>query len=191
MNTLAPLIAPAIALFFIYRRGRTPRRIRPGALWIYPLVITLLALSTFSRGMPHDLLAIAIYGVALVGGAALGWFTTQHVELTLDEKTGTIMSQPTLFGTLLTAAVFAVRFGLEYLVNGGPGQGAPHAHISPERAASLLLFADAAMLFIAGRSLAQAGHMWLRTRPLVAQRRAAQDQAITQAKELKGSSDGQ
>ncbi len=183
MNTLAPFIAPALALFFIFRRSRNPRRIRPGGLWIYPLVITVLACASFSRGMPHDPMAIAIYAAALAAGGALGWFTTQHVELTLDEKTGTIMSQPTLFGTLLTAAVFAARFGLEYFVNGGPGQGTPHAHISPERAASLLLFADAAMLFIAGRALAQAGHMWLRTRPLVAQRRAAQA--------LKGSSDGQ
>ncbi|HEX4301615.1 MAG TPA: hypothetical protein VHZ78_02395 [Rhizomicrobium sp.] len=182
MNTLAPFIAPALALFFIVRRGRTPRRIRPGALWVYPLVITLLALTTLSQGMPRDLEAVAVYILAFAAGAALGWFTTQHVELTLDEKTGTIMSQPTMFGTLLTAGVFAARFGLEYLINGGPGQ-APHGHISPERAANLLWFADAALIFIAGRALAQAGHMWLRTRPLVAQHRAAQP--------LKGPTDGE
>jgi hypothetical protein len=82
------------------------------------------------------------------------------------------MSKPTQFGTLLTAAVFIARFAIEYIVNGGPG-GAPPTH-TIKHAGTLLWLADAGLLFVAARMLAQAAHMWLRIRPLIAQHKAAQ-----------------
>ncbi|HXC55476.1 MAG TPA: hypothetical protein VNU97_09285 [Rhizomicrobium sp.] len=171
MHGLAPFIAPALALFLILRRGMRPTRIKPDRLWIYPGIITLLALAALSRGKLPGLEGIAIFVAAVLGGGALGWFTTQHVELTLDDKTGTIMSQPTPFGTLLTGAVFAARFILEYLVNGGPGGGAPAAL---KHGDLYVWLADAGLLFVAARGLTRAWHMWARTRPLLAQHKAAQ-----------------
>ena len=112
-----------------------------------------------------------------MAGAALGWFTTQHVELTLDDATGTIMSKPTRFGTYLTAAVFILRFAVEFMVNGGPGgaSGPPHMPARVvQHAGTLLWLADAGLLFVAARMLAQSAHMWLRIRPLLARHKAAQ-----------------
>ena len=168
MKDLAPFIAPALALFFILRRGLKPRRIKPGGLWTFPVILTLLALLSLSRsGMPA-LLALGAYTIALAGGFALGWFTAQHVELTLDPETGTIMSKPTPFGSALTAAVFLARFAVEYVVNGTPG-GPPGGHVAPQQAASLVWLANAGLLFVAARMIGRAWHMWIRTRPLVAQ----------------------
>lgn len=175
MKDLAPYIGPLLALYFIFRRGGKPRRVKPNRLWIYPLGITVLVLLTLSKGVAPDLVAYAYFAAAIAAGAALGWFTTQHVELTLDDATGTIMSKPTQFGTILTAAVFILRFAIEYVVNGGPGGAPPHV---PGRivqhAGTLLWLADAALLFVAARVLAQAGHMMIRIRPMIAQHKAAQ-----------------
>ncbi len=173
MKDLAPFIAPALALFFIVRRGGRPRRVKPNGLWIYPLVITVLAGLALGHGQTPTLEACLYFAIAIVAGAALGWFTTQHVELTLDDATGTIMSKPTQFGTILTAAVFVARFAIEFIVDGGPG-GAPPMHAPIKHAGTLLWLADAGLLFVAARMLAQAAHMWLRIRPLLAQHKAAQ-----------------
>ncbi len=132
-------------------------------------ILTILALLSLSKsGMP-ELLALGAYAVAIAGGLALGWFTTQHVELTLDPKSGTIMSKPTPFGSLLTAGVFAARFGIEYLVNGVPGGETPGGQVAPHHAAHLLWLANAGLLFVAARMIGRAWHMWIRTRPLVEQ----------------------
>ena len=173
MQNLAPFIAPALALLMIFRRGGKERRVKPNALWIYPLVISILAATALSRGRMPGLEAYLYFGIALAAGAALGWFTTQHVELTLDSKTGTIMSKPTRIGTLLTAAVFVLRFAVEYFVNGGPG-GRPPVAALQQQAGTLLWIADAGLIFVAARVMAQAAHMWLRIRPLLAEHKASQ-----------------
>ncbi|MEI9888020.1 MAG: hypothetical protein WDN08_16255 [Rhizomicrobium sp.] len=169
MHQLAPFIAPALALYFILRRGGRERRVKPGRLWIYPLVIALLAVLALSRGQVPTLEAYIYFMIAIAAGGALGWFTTQHVELTLDPQTGTIVSKPTRFGTTLTAAVFVLRFAIEFAVNGGPNGGPPAAPRLAPHAGTLLWFADAGLLFVAARVLAQAAHMWLRIRPLLAE----------------------
>ncbi len=169
MQQFAPFIAPALALFIILRRGGRERRVKPSRLWVYPLIITVLAVLGLSHGRMPTLEAYAYFTIAILAGGALGWFTTHHVELTLDPKTGTITSKPTQFGTYLTAAVFVLRFAVEYAVNGGPNGGPPMAPRLAQHGGTLLWFADAALLFVAARVLAQAGHMWLRIRPLLAE----------------------
>jgi hypothetical protein len=168
MRELGPFIAPALALFFILRRGTKPRRIKPNALWTTPIILTVLALLSLSHsGMPAAL-SLGAYVIAIAGGFAFGWFSTQHAELSLDPATGTITSKPTPLGTLLTAAVFVARFAVEYLVKGTPG-GPPMPHIAPQHAASAIWLANAGLLFVAARMVGRAWHMWIRTRPLVAQ----------------------
>ncbi|MEJ0041345.1 MAG: hypothetical protein WDM81_03660 [Rhizomicrobium sp.] len=113
---------------------------------------------------------VAIYAVAILAGGALGWFTTQHVELTLDESTGTVMSQPTWFGTVLTAAVFVGRFALDFLMTGGDGGGVKA--LAQQHGAGLVLVANAGLLFVAARGLSRAWHMVARIHPLLEQHKA-------------------
>ena len=172
MHGFAPLIAPALALFFIIRRGSRPQRIKPGRLWIFPGVITILAVAAIWHGKFPSVLELAVYAAAIVAGGVLGWFTTQHIELTLDDKTGTVMSQPTLFGTAMTAAVFLARFGLDFLSAGGTGGG--WKALAAQHGASLVLITNAGLLFVAGRGLSRAWHMVARINPLLEQHKASQ-----------------
>jgi len=168
MNEFGPFLFPALALFLILRRGLNPRRIKVNALWTFPVFLTILAVLSLSKsGMPAPL-ALGAYAIAIAAGFGLGWFTTKHTELTLDPKTGTIMSQQTVWGTLLTASVFVLRFGVEYLVEGVPG-GGPSRHLSPHHASGLVWLADAGLLFVAARMIGRAWHLWIRTRPLLEQ----------------------
>ncbi|MEJ0025267.1 MAG: hypothetical protein WDN01_04480 [Rhizomicrobium sp.] len=172
MKGLAPYLVPALALYFIVRRGAKPQRIKPDRLWIFPGIITFLALSAIWRGKAPGLLEIAVYVAAILAGGVLGWFTTQHVELTLDDATGTVMSQPTWFGTVLTAAVFVARFALDFLTTGDNGGGVKA--LAQQHGAGLVLVANAGLLFVAARGLSRAWHMVARINPLLEQHKAAQ-----------------
>ena len=179
LKDIAPLIGPALALFIIFRRGTKPRRVKVNSLWRYPIVISVLAVLTLSRSHAPGLLAITSYVAALLVGGALGWFTAQHVELTLDKDNGTIMSQPTTIGTAITAAAFLIKFGIDFYMNGGPGGGAPNPHpFAVQHAAGITVFGNAMLLFAVARTIGGAAHMWVRTRPLVtelAEHKAAQN----------------
>jgi len=174
MNQLAPYIAPALALFLIFRRGSKPRRVKVNSLWRYPIIITVLCVSTLLGKPFPGLLPLAMFAAAVPAGAAVGWFGAQHVELTLDSVTGTIMSKPTTFGTLLTAGAFIVRFAVEYVMKGGLGSASPSPLLAVHHATTWVGAADALLLFVAARGLAGAWHMWIRTRPLLEQHKAAQ-----------------
>jgi hypothetical protein len=144
--------------------------VKPDSLWRYPIIIAVLAGLTLSRSHAPGLIAIGSYLVAAGAGGALGWFTAQHVELTLDPGTGTIMSKPTPVGTVITAAAFLLKFAIDFYMNGGPGNGAPNVHpFAVRNAAGITVFANAMLLLAAARGLGGAWHMWIRTRPLVDQ----------------------
>ena len=174
MNPLTPYIAPALALLLIFRRGSKPRRVKVTSLWRYPIIISVLCVSTLLGKPFPGLLPLAMFAAAIPAGAAVGWFGARHVELTLDSSTGTIMSQPTAFGTLLTAGAFIARFAVEYLMKGGPGGGAPSPLLAVHHPTNWVGAADALLLFVAARGLGSAWHMWIRTRPLLEQHKAAQ-----------------
>jgi hypothetical protein len=167
-------VGPALALLIIFRRGSKPRRVKVGRLWRFPILISLLALVTLVGAPAPGVLTLAMYVTGLGAGAAVGWFSAQHVELTLDSKTGTIMSKPTMLGTALTAGAFLARFVVDTWMKGGV-PGAPGATgFAVHHATSVVGFTDALLLFVAARGLAGAYHMWIRTRPLLEQHKAAQ-----------------
>jgi hypothetical protein len=119
MSSLGSFLPPALALLIIVRRGSKPRRVKATRLWRFPILISLLALVTLGGSGVPGVLPLAMYIVGLGAGAAVGWFSAQHVELTLDSKTGTIMSKPTVFGTMMTAGAFVARFAVDYVMKGG------------------------------------------------------------------------
>ncbi|MEI9993989.1 MAG: hypothetical protein WDM91_05315 [Rhizomicrobium sp.] len=172
MPDYTALLPPGLALLLIVRRGMKPTRIKPNRLWVYPAIITLLVLTSLSHAKAPDPLTLAIYAAVVVAGGVLGWFTTQHIELTLDEKTGTVMSQPSLFGTAVTVAVFGARFALDYVMQVPSGKGM--SQLAVQHGASLALLTNAGLLFVAARGLSRAWHMWARIQPLLAQHKASQ-----------------
>ena len=161
-NEAAFFIAPLLAIFIILRRGFRQSRVRPGALFIYPLVICLLIAASFLHQKMPTPQVMTVLAAAALCGLALGWITTAHLQLSVDPKSGTILSKPTPIGTAITAAVFALRFAVDYMMHADAG-GA-HAH-DP----LLLAIANAGLMFVAGRLIGRSVHLWIRTRPLLAE----------------------
>jgi len=180
MSSLGSFLPPALALLIIVRRGSKPRRVKVATLWRFPILISLLALVTLAGSTVPGILTLAMYVAGLGAGTAVGWFSAQHVELTLDSKTGTIMSKPTVFGTMMTAGAFIVRFAVDYVMKGGLDGDARTPAFAMHHATSIVRFTDALLLFVAARSLAGAWHMWIRTRPMIEQHKAAQVEATGQ-----------
>lgn len=174
MGNLGTFIGPALALLIIVRRGSKPRRVKVASLWRFPILISILALLTLANSAAPALLTLAMYVAGLGAGSAVGWFSAQHVELTLDSDTGTIMSKPTALGTAMTAGAFIARFAVDYVMKGGLDGDARTPAFAVQHATSIVGFTDALLLFVAARSLFGAWHMWIRTRPLIEQHKAAQ-----------------
>jgi hypothetical protein len=174
MSGLGSFLPPALALLIIVRRGSKPRRVKVATLWRFPILISLLALVTLGGSAAPGLLALTMYAAGLAAGGGVGWFSAQHVELTLDSKTGTIMSKPTVWGTAMTAGAFMARFAVDYVMKGGMDGDATTPAFAMHHATSIVGFTNALLLFVAARSLAGAWHMWIRTRPLIEQHKAAQ-----------------
>ncbi|MBL6852207.1 MAG: hypothetical protein ISS15_17240 [Alphaproteobacteria bacterium] len=168
ISEFLPYLGPALALMFIFRRGLKPRRVKVNSLWRTPIIYGVLAFLTLSRSHAPSLVALSSYALATVAGGALGWFTAQHAELTLDKENGTIMSQPTRIGTAITAAAFILKFAIDFYMNGAPGNGAPNLHpFAIRHAAGINVFGNALLLLAVARTFGNTAHMWIRTRPLV------------------------
>jgi hypothetical protein len=165
--TFGSLLPTLLVVWLIIRRGSKPRRVKVNSLFRFPVIVTVMALLALYGQAPKNILAIAMYVAAVPSGAMLGWFSARHVELTLDDKTGTIMSQPSFWGTAMTAGAFVARSLADYVMKGAGGTLPVHHAITIAGAT------DAALLFVAARGLASAYHMWVRTRPLLEQHRAA------------------
>ena len=174
MNNLSSFVWPALALLIIVRRGSKPRRVKVTRLWRFPILISILAAFTLAGSAVPGVLTVAMYIAGLAAGSAVGWFWAQHVELTLDSTTGTIMSKPTALGTAMTAGAFIARFAVDYMMKGGLSGGAHTPAFAVNHATGIVGFTDALLLFVAARSLFGAWHMWIRTRPLLEQHKAAQ-----------------
>jgi CRISPR/Cas system CMR subunit Cmr4 (Cas7 group RAMP superfamily) len=81
---------------------------------------------------------------------------------------------------MMTAGAFIVRFAVDYVMKGGLDGDARTPAFAMHHATSIVGFTDALLLFVAARSLAGAWHMWIRTRPMIEQHKAAQVEATGQ-----------
>lgn len=85
-NDAAFFIVPVLAIFLILRRGFRQSRVRPGGLFVYPLIICLLVAMTFVHQKMPTMEMMAVLAVAALVGVALGWITTAHLQLSVDPK---------------------------------------------------------------------------------------------------------
>ena len=169
------LIVGMVALRLIRNR---PRKVKPNRLFIMPAFIALAAALTLSQAGWPSLAWMAADVLAAVLGAGVGYLSARHREFTLDAESGEIMSRATPIGTIIFAALFAVRFGLKLAfpqLNGGATPyAAPPAQF--HATASVIAWTDAGLIFSTAMLIASAATTWLRTRHLVEARRAAKAQ---------------
>jgi hypothetical protein len=171
---LAPYLLPLLVLVFVARRliRNTPRKVKPIRLFITPVILALAAAFTLNQTGVPSLLWMLVDVLAAAAGAGVGYLSARHREFTLDAETGEIMGRATPVGTIIFAALFAVRYGLKFAfpqLNGQMAYAPPGAYLHP--AASAIGWADAGLVFSTGLLFATATTTWLRTRHLMAEQR--------------------
>lgn len=183
LNHLTPYLVPVIVVALLARRliRNTPQKVKLNRIFILPGIIILGAGITLASTPIPGLMWIGIYIVALIAGGVVGFLSAHHQEFALDYETGEITSKSTPIGSALVVALFAVRFGLKFLmpgVAGSPTQvssytpNAPVQHFSAHANASLIGWTDAGLLFSVGLLVARAATTYLRARPLLEEHKA-------------------
>lgn len=159
-HQVLPYIVPLLLIGLVLRRVTRVRTIKPGRMWVAPVIYAAMAVSGLVAGPFPGLLFLALFVVAIVAGAGLGYLRAHHQTLSIDPKTGKISSQPTTIGTILVLALFVVRFGLKSAFPGLSEHG--HTGRDVTQGANALLLLTVAML------ITQSIFLWMRTRPLLA-----------------------
>lgn len=154
IQTWLPLLVIGVVLALRWRNMARPRRLRPGRLWIGPVVMTLIvALAVFGTPVSSAGMLALMGGLAI--GALIGWRRAHLLRLDRDPLTGELQMRQTSAAFLLIIGLLAVK---RVLV---PRPGADAAgHIT----AQALLATDALMGFALGMVLATNLTLWLRGR---------------------------
>jgi Kef-type K+ transport system membrane component KefB len=169
-----PYLVPVLVVALMARRliRNAPRRVKVNRMFILPLIAAVGTVATLAATPMPALIWIAGFAVAAALGAGVGFLTTHHQEFSLNTDTGEITSKATPIGTILIVPLFALRFGLKLAFPqlGGAGYGPPHAHPGGD----VIAWTDAGLIFSTAMLMARVATTWLRTRPLIAEHRAAQ-----------------
>jgi protein-S-isoprenylcysteine O-methyltransferase Ste14 len=173
---IAPYVVPVLVIALVARRliKNPPRKVKPIRLFVTPVLLVLVTAFTLSQTGWPSLAWLGIDALAAAAGAGVGYLNARHRDFSLDAESGEIMARATPIGTVIFAALFALRFGLKLLfpqMNGGAQPyGPPPPNFHP--AGSVIGWADAGLVFSTAMLLATAATTWLRTRHLMAERRA-------------------
>jgi hypothetical protein len=161
MNEFVRYIVPLliVAVLIVRRSGRA-QKVRPGRMWIRPVILLLMAVTALAAGPMPGLLMIAAFVVAAGLGAGLGYLMAHHQHLSIDTDTGHILSRSTTIGTLLILGLFAIRFGAKLVFPELANPG--HAGQQVTQAT------DGMLIFTVSVLISQSIALFNRTRPLVA-----------------------
>jgi len=148
----------ALIILLVFLRAGRSKKVRVERAWIIPLLSVFGVATTLSREPFPSVAALAIFVAAGAVGAVAGYFQALHTELSIAPEGGHVMSKPTQLGSILVVLLFAVRFGLDYLVKGsfqpGPPSFVPQAP-APHHGVDLFRLADAALIFATALMLGQ------------------------------------
>jgi len=172
---LAPLLVVALVALRLIRNK--PQKVKPGRLFITPLLLVVATYLTLRQAPGSGALWLLVDAAAALAGAGVGWLSARHRAFTLDADTGEIMSRTTPIGTIVFGAVFAVRFGLKMAfpqLNGARAYAPAGANFHP--AASAIGWTDAGLVFSVAMVTARAATIWLHTGHLVEERDARKAQ---------------
>jgi hypothetical protein len=162
---LMPYLMPVLVMGLVVWRLRKQsqgRPLKPNRLWVRPAMLALFALLAFIHPAPITPLSLAIFVVCAAAGIGLGYLSARHQNLTLDPDTGAITSKMSPIGMALFVAIFASRYVVRVVVEGGQP---PQAFRHPS--SSALTYTDAALLFALGLVAAQSWEIWRRARVLL------------------------
>jgi hypothetical protein len=159
----AVYLVPLAVIALVILRNSRARRLRIETLWVAPLLILLLVGLAFSQeGMPTPAF-MAIDIIALVAGAALGWWRARFTHISVDPVTHQLTSRASPVGMLIILGIFAIRYGIRMYAE----QNAASLHLP------VAAIADAALVITVGLVCAQRFELFTRAQRLLNEARAA------------------
>lgn len=167
LRYLIPVIVIAV-LALRMRRRMQARPLKPSRLWIWPGILAVLLALTFLHPPVFTLLGIGIFAAAAVLGVGLGYLMSRHQHLTVDQETGTLTSKMSPIGMALFLLLFAGRFVVRMVVEGGQAPDKLMAH-----SGQVMMWTDAGLIFVLAMVSAQAWEISRRAKALLADHAAS------------------
>lgn len=157
-----PYLIMAVALIFMIRRNLRSRRIKAETLWVFPVLLVLIAGVTIAQSPPRDAIGIVVLVLVAIAGAVAGWYRGKFTIITLDETTGVLTGKGSVVGLMLILLLYVGRYAV-----------VAWARSHPDHSGTAVLAADAAMVLGFATLIVSRLEMWLRCRRLMAARTAA------------------
>ena len=155
-QTYIPYLIMAAALILMIRRNLRANRIRVQTLWVFPVVLVLIAGLSIGQTPPRDAIGIAILAAGVAAGAIAGWYRGKFTHITLDAETGVLTGRGSAIGLVLILALFIARYAVR-----------TWTQTHPDHSGIAVAIADAAMAMGFLTLIVARLEMWLRCRKLM------------------------
>ena len=161
LMTLLPIAVLGIVLALRIRSMSKERPLNLRRMWVLPALLVAIAAMTFTA-LPPDGRTLAWAALALIIGAALGWYRGKTIAIHHDPATGQLTQKPSMLGLLLVGAIIALKFGAKTYLGIDPA----HQGSSPDPAATM--FTDILLAFAIGLLSATQAELTIRARRMMA-----------------------
>lgn len=160
ISAVLPLLVIAVVFALRFRNISKPRRLKPGQLWIMPLVLFAMVCFVIAAMPPSAYGWLAMAGSVLVG-ALIGWKRGHLMHLDRDPVSGDLQMRQSPAALLLILGVIAAKRLVSFETGldpaGGPGAGGALP-------AGALILTDAMLGLALGMVVAMRWTLWLRAK---------------------------
>ncbi len=156
VNHILPFAISLLAVAVIVWRNRGQQSIKPGRLWLAPMLATLgIGMGLYFQ--PHPAFGIAQFAAmaaAAMAGSAVGMARARTLRLSRDPETGVVVAQASPLAILMLVVLLGARMALRS--NAGPLIPGHVPALWPATAV------DASMLFALAMIVTQRAALWRR-----------------------------
>jgi hypothetical protein len=164
LQALLPILIIGVVLAFRLRSMSRRQPLNVARLWLAPLILIVIAVSTIVAHPPGTL-GLAACAAALAVGGTIGWHRGKLTRIERDSATGALFQQASPGAMILLIAIIAIRFAARYYLQGQAVPGKFDQHT--------LIVTDALLCFAVGLIAMTRIEMGLRARALLAERPVA------------------
>ena len=164
LQALIPILIIGVVLAFRLRSMSRRQPLNVARLWLAPLILMVIAISTIAAHPPGTL-GLAACAAALAVGGLLGWHRGKLTRIERDPATGALFQQASPGEMILLIAIIAIRFAARSYLQGQTAPGKFDQHT--------LIVTDALLCFAVGLIAMTRIEIGLRARALLAERPAA------------------
>ncbi|HEY3778385.1 MAG TPA: hypothetical protein VGL35_10050 [Rhizomicrobium sp.] len=165
-NALSPYLVPLLVGAILLRRAlraQKAKRVRFATLWIFPILLLLVTLTSLAREPATGFGVIAAFVAAGLAGGTIGWYRVHTLAFSVEAESGRISARPNKWGALLVLGLIALRYFADVALKRlGFAKGADLVHAT-----------DAVMVFTTAMLVAQSVHTWIRARAALSAHRSS------------------